>query len=136
MSESYLKSLDRALSKIPKKASASDRYDLPELSMGTMGKRTFIYNFADICQRLNRTPQHLLKFLSKEMAAAGTYDGGRAIFQGKFSREAIARIIQIYSNRFVVCPICKMPDSRMEKEGRFHFLVCEACGAKSSIPPM
>jgi translation initiation factor 2 subunit 2 len=36
----------------------------------------------------------------------------------------------------VICPICKRPDTKIVKERRFHFLICEACGAKSSIRPV
>ncbi|MEM2273205.1 MAG: hypothetical protein QXX56_03185, partial [Candidatus Bathyarchaeia archaeon] len=34
---------------------------------------------------------------------------------------------------FVNCPICKRPDTKIIKEKRFNFLVCEACGAKSPV---
>ncbi|MEM3439613.1 MAG: hypothetical protein QXG32_01685 [Candidatus Bathyarchaeia archaeon] len=32
-----------------------------------------------------------------------------------------------------MCPICKMPDTKLLKEKRLTFLICEACGAKSSV---
>jgi translation initiation factor 2 subunit 2 len=34
---------------------------------------------------------------------------------------------------FVTCPVCKRPDTKIVKEKRLSFLVCNACGAKSSI---
>jgi translation initiation factor 2 subunit 2 len=34
---------------------------------------------------------------------------------------------------YVICPVCKRPDTRIVKEKRLSFLVCNACGAKSSI---
>ncbi|MCD6263176.1 translation initiation factor IF-2, partial [Candidatus Bathyarchaeota archaeon] len=39
-----------------------------------------------------------------------------------------------YTKRYVICPVCKRPDTRIVKEKRLAFLVCEACGARSSIP--
>jgi len=56
-------------------------------------------------------------------------------FQGRFSESTIKRLIEIYVNRFVICPICKRPDTKLSKEGKFLFLICEACGAKSSVLP-
>jgi len=83
---------------------------------------------------LNRDPLHILRFLSREMATAGALDkAGRAIFQGKFKSDTLERLIKHYVDEFVVCPVCKRPDTKIVKERRFSFLACEACGAKSSI---
>jgi translation initiation factor 2 subunit 2 len=98
-----------------------------------MGRRTIIQNFAEVSSKLNRDPRHLLKFLSGEMATAASLDGARAIFQGRFDVETVTRLLTIYAQRYVICPICNRPDTKMEKEGRYLFLRCEACGARSSI---
>ncbi|HID17606.1 TPA: translation initiation factor IF-2 subunit beta [Candidatus Bathyarchaeota archaeon] len=135
MSEEYLKLLDRVLSKLPKKVTTGERFTLPAPSVATTGNRTYILNFAEIAEKLNRNPNHLLKFLSKEMATAGVISGPRVIFQGRFPESTVRRLIEIYASKFVICPICKRPDTKIAKEGRFLFLVCEACGAKSSIVP-
>ena len=76
---------------------------------------------------------HVLKYLSGEMATAATMQESRAIFQGKFQRDTFDRLLQRYLESYVVCPICKRPDTRIVKEKRLSFLVCEACGAKSSV---
>ncbi len=81
----------------------------------------------------DRDPLQILKYLAKEMATAGSFEGGKGYFQGKFSRETINRLIGAYSNRFVICPVCHRPDTRVERRDRLSFLVCEACGARSSI---
>ena len=98
--------------------------------------RTVLSNFKEICDALNRKPRHVLKFLSGEMATAATIQRTRAIFQGKFDYATFERLIKRYTNEFVVCPVCKRPDTKIVKERRFLFLICEACGAKSSIRPV
>ncbi|MEM2123346.1 MAG: translation initiation factor IF-2 subunit beta, partial [Candidatus Bathyarchaeia archaeon] len=77
--------------------------------------------------------RHLIKVMSKELATAGGLEDVRAVFQGRFSDITIKRLIDIYVKRYVICPICKGPDTNIVKEGRFNFLLCEACGARSSI---
>lgn len=131
MSE-YQKLLDRALEKIPKKTSSGERFEMPQANVRRIGSRTIVYNFNDVCSRLNRDPKHVLKYLSKEMATAGSLDGARAIFQGKFAEKSIMGLINTYSTRYVICPICKRPDTKLERKARFLFIVCEACGARSS----
>jgi translation initiation factor 2 subunit 2 len=95
--------------------------------------RTVIFNFKEIADALGRDSQHLLKYLTGEMATAATIQGSRVIFQGKFSEDTFHRLMERYLETFVVCPVCKRPDTKIVKEKRLSFLVCEACGAKSSI---
>jgi len=135
LSEDYMKMLSRAYEKIPKKPTTGERFEMPKPNTIRIGGRTIIQNFGEVCTQLNRVPHHILKFLTKEMATAATFDGTRAVFQGKFGRESIARLLEIYVNRYVICPICRRPDTKVEKQGRFFFLVCEACGARSSVLP-
>jgi translation initiation factor 2 subunit 2 len=129
----YEKLLKRARSALPEVGVKSERLELPRLHYAKIGMRTVIYNFKEVAGALNRDPQHLLKFLTGEMATAATIQGSRVIFQGKFSEDTFERLIQRYMESFVVCPVCKLPDTRIVKEKRLSFLVCEACGARSSI---
>lgn len=101
-----------------------------------IGMRTIIHNFKEIADALNRDPRHLIKFLTNEMATAGTLEEGRATFQGKFPHNTLERLVTIYTENFVVCPVCKRPDTKIAKERRLFFLVCDACGAKSSLKPV
>jgi len=125
--------LKRARSQLPQVTSGWERLEVPTPQYNVVGTRTTIHNFRDIAETLNREPQHLLKFLSGELATAATLQESRAIFQGKFPKETLERLIQRYIETFVVCPVCKRPDTKIVKEKRLAFLLCEACGAKSSI---
>lgn len=135
MSEDYAKLLDKAYSNLPKAVGTGERFEIPKVVGIRMGRRTIVQNFGDISSALNRDPHHLLKFLSRELATAASLDGSRAIFQGKFDVGTVTRLLTIYAQRFVICPICNRPDTKMEKEGRYLFLRCEACGARSSVLP-
>ena len=133
MEYDYEKLLERARSQIPEVVSKRERLELPRTILSVIGMRTVVYNFKEVAEALNRDPQHLLKFLTREMATAATMQEARVIFQGKFYRETLKRLIQRYMESFVTCPVCKRPDTKIVKEKRLSFLVCEACGAKSSI---
>jgi translation initiation factor 2 subunit 2 len=135
LSEDYAKLLDKAYSNLPKTVGTGERFEIPKVVGIRMGRRTIVQNFGDISGVLNRDPHHLLKFLSREMATAASLDVSRAIFQGKFDVGTVTRLLTIYAQRFVICPICNRPDTKMEKEGRYLFLRCEACGARSSVLP-
>lgn len=133
MGYDYVELLKRARSQFPDVVLKSERLEIPRLHYARIGMRTVIYNFKEVVDALDRDPQHLLKFLTGEMATAATVQGSRIIFQGKFSEDTFGRLIQRYLESYVVCPVCKRPDTKLIKEKRLSFLVCQACGAKSSI---
>ena len=133
MKYNYDELLKRASSQMPEVSLKRERLELPSLYIQTIGMRTIISNFKEVADVLNRDPQHTLKFLTREMATAATYHESRAIFQGKFRRDSFERLLQRYMESFVICPVCKRPDTKIVKEKRLSFLVCNACGARSSI---
>lgn len=133
MTYNYEELLKRVRSQIPTSVSRRERLELPKLHYSIIGMRTVIHNFNEIAEILNRDPQHLLKFLTREMATAATLQESRIIFQGKFPQQTLERLLQRYIDMFVTCPVCKRPDTKIVKEKRLSFLVCEACGAKSSV---
>ena len=125
--------LKRARTQLPEVGSKRERLELPRLNYARIGMRTVIFNFKEVADALDRDPQHLLKYLTGEMATAATIQGSRVIFQGKFSEDTFHRLVDRYMETFVVCPICKSPDTKIVKERRLSFLICDACGARSSI---
>lgn len=133
MEYDYERLLDKVRTKIPHIEKKQKRLELPSLDHSVAGNRTTVHNFKNISEAMNRDPQHLLKFLSGEMATSATVQGSRAVFNGKFSRRTLETLLQRYREQFVKCPVCELPDTRIVKEKRLSFLVCDACGAKSSV---
>ena len=133
MEKDYRALLDRAYAQLPEQVSSYDRWTVPRPDVRTVGRRTVIMNFKEIADELRRDPDHLLKFLSGEMATLANFDGTRAVFQGRFRADSIRNLLEVYTTRYVVCPVCKRPDTRIVRDRRLWFLQCEACGARSSI---
>lgn len=133
LSFNYDDLLKRATQQMPEVQAKKERLELPRIMIQTVGMRTTIANFKEISDALDRDPQHVIKFLTREMATAATFHDNRAIFQGKFRADSFERLLSRYLEGYVVCPVCKRPDTKIVKEKRLTFLVCNACGAKSSI---
>jgi translation initiation factor 2 subunit 2 len=129
----YDELLKRARAEIPEVTLKKERLEMPRLFVSMVGMRTTISNFKEVADTLDRDPQHIIKFLTREMATAATYHDGRAIFQGKFPRDTFERLLNRYMEAFVICPVCKRPDTKIAKEKRLSFIICNACGAKSSV---
>lgn len=133
MEKDYKNMLERAYSQLPEDKGSADRFAVPRADVRQVGRRSVIINFGEIAATLRREPDHLMKFILNETATRGTLDGGRAMLQGKFNAETIRNIVDIYTNRYVICPVCGRPDTHMVKDRRLNFLQCDACGARSSI---
>ncbi|MFQ6084661.1 MAG: translation initiation factor IF-2 subunit beta [Candidatus Bathyarchaeia archaeon] len=129
----YEKLLDRAYSAIPATTLERTRFEPPRPVLRSSGSRTVIENLDKISKELDRDPKHILTFMLKELGTAGSFDGTRAVLHGQFTRESISKVFERYVGDFVICPICKRPDTRITREKRLQFLLCEACGAKSSL---
>ena len=129
----YEKLLERAQSQIPKEILQRERFEIPKVEGHIQGSKTIITNFISITSKLNREPQHLLKFLLRELAAPGNIDGQRLIFGKKITSGLINEKIEKYANEFVICKDCGKPDTELIKEGRVLMIKCTACGSKHPI---
>lgn len=129
----YLANLDRALSKLPEIKGTGERFVVPEPKLLTEGKTTVLENFAVIVDKLNREPEHVFKFLLRELGTAGKREGNRAIFQGKFGSSVFFQLIDAYIKDYVTCSECGRPDTHLVKVERFLALRCDACGAHRPV---
>jgi len=112
---------------------ATSRLEVPEPQIIWVGQKTIFRNFMDFPKALRREPEKLLLYLNKELASAGYIQGERVIFLGRKTPSSFGALIDRYVKDYVVCPVCGSPDTRTEKNKKLGFLICEACGAKSSI---
>ena len=134
MSLSYHDLLHRLRVKMGTPAKSTGiRLELPEPQVIWVGNKTILRNFADYPRLLRRDANKILMFLAKELATAASIDGERAIFIGRKDKQSFAVLLNRYMRDYVLCPVCGSPDTKVEKAKRLQFLLCEACGAKSSL---
>ncbi|MDR1955146.1 MAG: translation initiation factor IF-2 subunit beta [Candidatus Methanoplasma sp.] len=131
--DDYLALLDRAKQVLPETIENHERFELPELDILQEGKTTVFRNFIDVTDKLRRDPLHLLQFLLRELGTPGNIEGRRVVFKAKISPSTINEKIQTYTETYVICSECGLPDTKMIKEDRTLILECEACGARRSI---
>ncbi|MDP8914980.1 MAG: translation initiation factor IF-2 subunit beta [Thermoproteota archaeon] len=129
--ERLLKRLQGQLKNTSRKEAS--RLELPSPQIIWVGQRTIFRNFIEFPKALRRDPEKLLLYLNKELASAGYIAGERVIFLGRKEPSSFATLIDRYVKEYVICPVCGSPDTRTEKNKKLGFLLCEACGAKSSV---
>ena len=133
MVESYASLLARARAKLPEVAVASERFEVPRAQLQRAGLRTIFVNFDAVAQKLRREPEHLLKYVLKQLATSRETRTEQVILIGNFSEDQVNRKIQQYVEAYVLCKECSRPDTKLVREDRLEFLKCEACGAKHPV---
>jgi len=132
--EEYLAMLKRAREHSPKIVEKSERFTIPKPEIREEGNITILDNFREIANRLNRKPDHLLLYLSHELGVpCNELEGGKLMIPGR-RRKLIESKIKKYVQVYVICPVCKKPDTKLIRVKRIWMLKCEVCGAESPVP--
>lgn len=93
-------------------------------------------NFTQICSQLNRDRDFVAEFFQCELATSSSYDEkGSLILKGKFSNDAIEKLLVKFINEYVKCHMCGVLDSYLKRDNltRLRFLNCNTCMATRSV---
>jgi translation initiation factor 2 subunit 2 len=131
--EQYEKLLDSAYKNVKQVKISTERFEVPKVTGLIEGTKTILTNFFQICDYLRRDCDHLIKFLSKELATQIKTDKERIILNTKVSSQKINSKIEEYVYEFIICKECGKPDTEIIKQDRVFLLHCLACGAKHPI---
>ncbi len=130
---SYEELLEKAMKELPTEIVRRERFEIPRVSVQREGSRTIIKNFSSVAKAINRSEEHLYKYIVKSLGTAGFIEAGRVILQGKFTESEIQKEINDYVKTYVLCKECQSPDTEFVREERVLFVKCLACGAKHPV---
>jgi translation initiation factor 2 subunit 2 len=129
----YEEMLNEAREKLPQTVSTTSRFEIPLVRGQIEGNKTIVSNFFQIADTLGRKPQHLLKYVQKELATPGVIRKQAVVFGSKMPASKINEKIKAYADEFVFCRECRGPDTKMVKEGDVYYIKCQVCGARHSF---
>jgi len=129
----YQKLLKKAFEEMPESVKNKERFEIPKVLGHIEGNKTIISNFHQIADALGREPDHLLKYILKELATPGEIDKNRVIIGRKISASSVNEKIQKYADEFVICKECKKADTQMVKKEKILFIKCLVCGAQHPV---
>ena len=109
------------------------RFEIRKVEGHVEGSKTIISNFAQVTLCLRRKPEHLAKFLFKELATSGELCGDRLIFPRRVLSKEINEKIEKYVSSYVICPNCKKPDTELIEDAGQKYIKCLACGIRRPI---
>jgi translation initiation factor 5 len=110
------------------------RYKMPHLVIKHEGKntgiKTILSNLEEVSRSLNRSPDHILKFISYELSLQTKLEKQKYIINGKHDQLKIQNIIYDFIDKFVLCYHCENPETFFVLEDTL-MMECLACGCKS-----
>ena len=131
--QNYEELLKKAKASLPEIKISTERFEIPKVIGHLQGNKTMISNFANIVKAFNRDQAHLLKYLLRELATPGEIDGPRLVLGRKIPASLINDKVKQYADEFVLCSVCKKPDTILAKEERVLTIRCTACGTKHPV---
>ena len=129
----YEQMLDEGIKSLPEKVTSGERFEIPKVRGHIQGNRTIISNFYQIADILGRPPEHMLKFILKELATPGDMKKNTVIIGRKVPASSINEKIAKHAQEFVFCKECSKPDTKLVKKEGFLFMKCTACGAQHPV---
>ena len=131
--KSYEELLKVAKAKLPKVEAKFERFEVPNIKGHVEGNKTIVVNVFNIATILAREPDHILKYLQRELATPGFFQDKRLVFGRKLSSKMINEKVKKYVEIFVLCKVCGKPDTKLLQEGDRQIKKCLACGEKATI---
>ncbi|MFQ3320135.1 MAG: translation initiation factor 2 subunit 2 [Natronomonas sp.] len=125
----YEASLDRALDAVPDIQSGGDRLSVPDTAAQTDGAFTRFTNLDAVADALARDTDHLHRYIQQALATSGKLEAGVGRYNGNFSERDFEAAVEDYTEEYVRCSECGLPDTRLVQEDRTMMLRCDACGA-------
>jgi translation initiation factor 2 subunit 2 len=130
---SYQEMLKIAKEKLPKVQAKSERFEMPKIKGRVEGNKTIVVNMFQISDLIARKPEHILKYLQRELATAGQYVDKRLVFMRKLSSKMINEKLHKYIDLFVLCKECGKPDTKLADQKGNLVKKCLACGTKVQV---
>lgn len=111
------------------------RYKMPVPLLKAEGSinRTRIINLEAIAKALRVHPSYPLKFLGFELGCQA--DTKHLILKGACKDSQVRKSLDKFIEKYVLCPICKFPETVLNVQKGNLSRLCNACGARSEIDP-
>lgn len=98
------------------------------------GKKIVITNSDQICSKINRSVDHLFKFLCVECATDGSINENKQIIlRCKLKPSQMKTLISTYLKKYVMCSICESYDTVIERELATDYIACSTCKSRNHV---
>ncbi len=110
------------------------RYKRPKFELQTFNKKIWILNIQKIAKSLNREPKLLEKYLGKCCSTSTKIIKQKTLeINAVFDTPKLDTFLQIFIDRYVLCPSCDIPETSLSKKNNKIEFDCCACGHTNQL---
>jgi len=99
---------------------------------GTNGVKTVIENMTAIAKALEIPPEYPTRFFGYELGSQATYEHSAdrtcTIIKGKHTLQDLDRLLEEFIKKFILCPKCKLPETKISVKKSQVRIDCRGCG--------
>ena len=108
------------------------KYKVKQPVIEATGRKSSLWtNFLDICQQLDRKPDHVSSFIFSELKTKGTRAGSKLdqlVINTIVQQEQLADLLKVYGNKYVLCSFCSSSNTTLRKISLGHGRIrCNRC---------
>ena len=127
--------IDKFYNEYAEKIKDQKKTRVPRPDIVTKDRKTFINNFTEICESIDRKQTDIASYIAKELETIETSISGVGvlIIHGTYKRTYVEKLITKYITNYVQCPTCKQWNSTITKIAKLNYIECKMCLAKTAI---
>ena len=108
----------------------------PPLVERVGSKKVGFTNFAEICELLHRSQEHVFQFFLAELGTTGSITGGQQlVLKGRYTQRHFESLLRKYITEFVQCEMCRSTNTEFNRDPatRLYQFACANCGAQKTV---
>lgn len=101
------------------------RYKMNQFVVEKIKNTTEIKNLGQVAKDLDRDPSDIIKFVGKNIGSRVIIKNNCYYISKIVSADDLYKIVRQYIEKYVLCPICRLPETKLGPEG---INLCICCG--------
>jgi translation initiation factor 2 beta subunit (eIF-2beta)/eIF-5 len=109
------------------------RYKMRKLDVVQQRNNVAVRNIPDVAADLAVEPEILIKFFKRDFSSSFTYKEGILVGSKTLTYNDFADSLTTFIENFVLCPVCRLPETKFVRDGANLCLKCNCCPNTTKI---
>ena len=99
-------------------------------------KKVIFSNFADICDLIHRSQEHVFQFFCAELGTTGSITADQQlVLKGRYTARHVESLLRKYISEYVQCEMCRSSNTEFNRDpsSRLYEFKCLNCGATKTV---
>ena len=99
-------------------------------------KKVMFANFAEICDLLHRSHDHVFQFFLAELGTTGSITAEQQlVLRGRYTSRHVESLLRKYITEYVQCEMCRSTNTEFNRDpsSRLYEFACLNCGATKTV---